>query len=195
MIKVGLTGNIGSGKTFVADLFKTLSIPVYNSDIEAKKFLFTLELKNKLISSLGDKIISNNEIDTKKLANSVFGNVEELNFLNSLIHPLVSEDIIKWCENYKRLNYVIIETAILFESGFEKFVDKTIIVTAPVETRIERVIKRDKCGIDEVKKRMISQWDELLKIKLADFKIINDGQKEVMPQVQEIHEYLLKSSE
>ncbi len=194
MIKVGLTGNIGSGKTMVTDLFKKMSVPIYNSDIEAKKFLYYPEIKIKLIDRFSEKIIDNNEVDTKVLSNIVFDNSEELNFLNSLIHPLVAEDFEKWCIFHKNKNYIIIETAILFESGFDKLVDFSIVVTAPLEIRLQRILNRDNCEVDQIQKRMKNQWDELIKVKLADFEITNDGQKALTPQISKIHKILQNNS-
>jgi len=192
MIKVGLTGNIGSGKTYVSEIFKTISVPVYNSDYEAKKFLTHTQVKTDLFNHFGEKIITNYELDIKKLASIVFVNSNELNYLNNLIHPLVAEDFEKWCITNKKSSYVIIETAILFESGFNKLVDKTIVVTAPLEIRLERIINRDKCRIEEVRMKMKNQWDEQIKVKLADFEIVNDGHKDIRSQILEIHEHFLK---
>jgi len=194
MIKVGLTGNIGSGKTMVTDLFKKMSVPIYNSDIEAKKFLYYPEIKIKLIDRFSEKIIDNNEVDTKVLSNIVFDNSEELNFLNSLIHSLVADDFEKWCIFHKNKNYIIIETAILFESGFDKLVDFSIVVTAPLEIRLQRILNRDNCEVDQIQKRMKNQWDELTKVKLADFEITNDGQKALTPQISKIHKILQNNS-
>lgn len=193
MIKVGLTGNIGSGKTTVSEIFDNLGIPVYNSDTEAKKFLSYTDVVSKLINRFGDRILTNSKIDNKKIAGIVFNDNESLEFLNQLIHPLVAYDFNKWCDLNQNKSYVIIESAILYESGFDKFVNKVIFVSAPEEIRIKRIVNRDNCDVDEVKKRISKQWDESIKIKLADYNIINDGKKELFPQVIEIHNILTGS--
>lgn len=193
MKKIGLTGNIGSGKTTVARIFSTLGIPVYHADIEAKKILNHIDVINILTEKFGSKIITNHLIDKTKLANIVFSDKESLNYLNKLIHPLVKEDFDNWCIVQSVNNkYIIHEAAILFESNFYQYVDKTIIVTAPHNIRIERVISRDHISKEEVLTRMANQWDEEKKTELSDYIIINDNMQFVIPQVIDIHHKILK---
>lgn len=192
MIKIGLTGNIGSGKSTIAKIFSLLQIPVYNADDEAKKFLSNQFVISELINKFGSNILADNKIDNKKLAAIVFNNKDYLIFLNQLIHPLVKTDFNNWCNSLPdSCKYVIMEAAILFESGFDKYVDKIIMVTAPQEIRIERIIKRDNSTREEILKRMANQWDEDKKTNLADFLITNDDNSLLIPQVIEINKKII----
>ncbi len=190
MIKIGLTGNIGSGKSTVARVFKVLGVPVYHSDEKAKEFLFTDEVKEKLMTKFGTSIFKGIEIDRKKLANIVFNDKEALDFLNSLIHPLVRKGFGDWCNLNNNVPYVIQEAAIMFESGFYKLFDKTIVVSCPEEIAIERVTKRDRVNELTVKERMKNQWDQEKKKELSDFIIYNDNEQLIIPQVLQIHKEL-----
>jgi dephospho-CoA kinase len=190
MIKVGLTGNIGSGKSTVARIFEILSVPVYHADKEAKKFLSKPEVKQELKNEFGKTIFSGIEIDRKKLAEIVFNNKKSLNFLNSIIHPLVRTDFEDWCSNHSKAAYVIQEAAILFESGFNKFFDKTIVVSCPEEIAVKRVMERDSATEKEVVERMKNQWAQERKIQLADFIIENDNNSFVINQVLKIDKAL-----
>jgi dephospho-CoA kinase len=190
MIKVGLTGNIGSGKSTVARIFEIIGVPVYQADKEAKKFLSKPEVKKELKKEFGQAIFSGIEIDRKKLAEIVFNTKKSLNFLNSIIHPLVRKDFEDWCSNYSEEPYIIQEAAILFESGFYKFFDKTIVVSCPKEIAVMRVMERDITTGREVKERIKNQWEQEKKINLADFIIINDNEQLVIPQVLQIHKEL-----
>lgn len=195
MLKIGLTGNIGSGKSTVAKIFNILEIPIYHADIEAKKFLTDQTVIQALINKFGFKILTDNKIDNKKLAAIVFNNKDYLIFLNQLIHPLVKTDFNNWCNSLPdSCKYVIMEAAILFESGFDKYVDKIIMVTAPQEIRIERIIKRDNSTREEILKRMANQWDEDKKTNLADFLITNDDNSLLIPQVIEINKKIIIST-
>lgn len=188
MLKIGLTGNIGSGKSTIAKIFNILEIPIYHADIEAKKFLTDQTVIQALINKFGFKILTDNKIDNKKLAAIVFDNKDSLTFLNQLIHPLVKADFDNWCNSISdNCEFIIMEAAILFESGFDKYVDKTIMVTAPQEVRIERIRKRDNSTQTEILKRMENQWEEDKKTKLADFLINNNAEELLIPQVIEIH--------
>lgn len=192
MLKIGLTGNIGSGKSTVAKIFKILGIPVYHSDIEAKKFLTDKTVMQELTNRFGTEIVTESKIDNKKLASIVFKENDSLIFLNNLIHPLVKEDFENWCNTVSATNkYIIQEAAILFESNFDKYVDKTILVIAPENIRLERVIKRDSISKEEVLKRMANQWDEGRKAKLADFLINNNDTELLIPQLIEIHNKII----
>ena len=192
MLKIGLTGNIGSGKSTVAKIIKILGIPVYHSDIEAKKFLTDKTVMRELTNRFGTEIVTESKIDNKKLASIVFKENDSLIFLNNLIHPLVKEDFENWCNTVSPTNkYIIQEAAILFESNFDKYVDKTILVIAPENIRLERVIKRDSISKEEVLKRMANQWDEERKVKLADFLINNNDKELLIPQLIEIHKKII----
>jgi dephospho-CoA kinase len=192
MIKVGLTGNMGAGKTLVAGIFNVLGVPVYQADKEAKKFLDSNEIIKKLTDRFGIDILIDQKPDRKKLASIVFNDQKALFFLNSLIHPLVREDLNKWFDKNRTHSYVIHEAAILFESGFYHDFDKIITVTTPKELSIQRLIERDKTNITEIEKKMQYQWSQERKVELSDFIIVNDENHLIIPQVLEIHKILKK---
>lgn len=194
MLKIGLTGNIGSGKSIIAKIFALMQIPVYHADDEAKKFLTDNIVIKQLTNKFGSNILTDNKIDNRKLAAIVFNNKESLIFLNQLIHPMVKTDFEKWCNSLSdSCQYAIMEAAILFESGFDKYVDKIIMVTAPEEIRIERIIRRDNSTREEILKRMANQWEEDKKIKLSDFLINNDDISLLIPKVIEINKKIIIS--
>lgn len=191
MIKVGLTGNIGSGKSTVARVFQVLKTPVYHADDEAKKILDSRDIISKLINIYSNDILdTDGKVDRKKLARIIFNDQNEVNKLNRIIHPLIEKDFEQWVKKHKDIKYLIHEAAILFESGFDKLFDKIIFVSAPKETRIQRIIKRDNISRDEVLKRMQFQQDEKEKIPLSDFVINNDDSQPIIPQVLKIHQNL-----
>lgn len=191
MIKVGLTGGIGSGKTTVAKIFELLEIPVYYSDIEAKKLLNEdKQIQEAIIRSFGQVYLSK-KINNKKLASIVFNDENKLQTLNNIVHPAVNNHFDKWVDEHSAYKYIIKEAAILFESGSHKNVDKIITVTAPFEIKIERVCKRDNISEKEVLARIDKQWSDEEKIKLSDFLIHNDNQNMIIPQIIEIHQKLI----
>jgi dephospho-CoA kinase len=188
MIKVALTGNLGSGKSTVAEVFIVLGVPVYHADQEAKKFLMQEGVIRQLVDTFGEDILTKEwQIDRKKLATIVFKNKAALNFLNGLIHPLVKHDLHQWMDKHKHQPYVLQEAAIVFESGFYKDFDRIIVVTCPVEVAIQRVMLRDGVSESDVRSRMQNQWPQEDKIKQADFVINNGGDELVIPQVLKIH--------
>jgi dephospho-CoA kinase len=193
MLKVGLTGNIGSGKTLVAGIFKTFTVPVFDADGEAKAILQSVEMLGKLRSLFGEIIFENGAINRKVLAEIVFGDSEKLNQLNALIHPKVRERFDNWVHQHQRSPYIIYEAAILIETGFYKQLDRIIIVTADEELRINRVMQRDKVAREMVHRRMDRQWDETKKIPFADF-IIQNNNNRLIPQALNIHETLIGSA-
>ncbi len=191
MIKVGLTGNIGTGKSTVAKIFGSLGIPVYHADLEAKKMLETAAVKSKLLEKFGVDIFNQANVDRKKLANLVFDNPQKLKVLNSIIHPLVQKDLERFFSQKKNHPYVIQEAAILFESGFDKNFDKIILITSLKKLATKRVLDRDNIGSLEVEQRRSNQWSQEKKISLADFIIENNEKDMLIPQVLKIHEILL----
>ncbi|MCB0804419.1 MAG: dephospho-CoA kinase [Bacteroidales bacterium] len=190
MIKVGLTGNIGSGKTTVSKIFEVLGVPVYQADKEAKKMLKKEDVILQLAREFGQEIISANQIDRKKLASIVFTDKEKLHLLNSIIHPLVKADLHDWMVSMSDEPYIVQEAAILFESGFYKDFEKNIMVYCPDEMAIKRVIKRDGTSEEQVRQRMRNQWESHRKIDLSDYVIMNDESQLLIPQVLYIHEEL-----
>ncbi|MBM3436593.1 MAG: dephospho-CoA kinase, partial [Bacteroidetes bacterium] len=160
MIRVALTGNIGTGKSTVCRIFESLGVPVYHADEEAKKFLSEKGVRETLIEKFGGKIKTGNEISRKKLAEKVFKDDQALEFLNSIIHPLVKNDLKGWIAKHQNHQYIIQEAAILFESGFDKEFDKIITVISPPGLAMQRVLARDKISVSDVKMRMDRQWDQ-----------------------------------
>ncbi len=192
MIRVGVTGNIGSGKTTICKIFKQLGIPVYYADERGKYFLDKPAVKNQVINALGDGILDREGgINRQKLAARVFNNQDELNQLNAIIHPLIREDFMRWSAEQTARPYVIQEAAILIESGQHIHLDKIILVKAPEDIRIQRVCDRDQTDADLVRQRAIHQMPEDEKTRFADYIIHNDGKQALIPQVNLIHKSLL----
>jgi dephospho-CoA kinase len=192
MIKAGLTGNIGSGKSMVSRIFETLGVPVFHSDEVAKKFLDKGTIQQSVRKKFGEIVFSAGTVDRKKLASIVFEDTDALAWLNSLIHPKVKQELNNWFDLHASYKYVIEEAAILFESGFYKEFDKIITVSAPVELCITRVSIRDGLDAKEVKKRMQNQWSQEAKIERSHYVILNDENRLVIPQVMSIHSELIK---
>lgn len=186
MIKVGLTGGIGSGKTTIAKVFEMLNIPVYNADDAAKRLMNTNEkLKAAIIEHFGEHSYANGELDRKYIASIVFNNKEKLDLLNSLTHPVTIGDAEDWM-NKQNAPYIIKEAALLFESGAAERLNYVIGVYAPQHIRVKRVMERDNLSAEEVMKRISRQIDEEMKMKLCNFIITNNEQQLVMPQVLEL---------
>lgn len=192
MFIIGLTGGIGSGKTIVSEVFKSIGISVYNSDIEAKKIMNTDSyIINKLKIIFGNNIYNtNNQLDRKKLANLIFNNKDKLNTLNSIVHPAVKKHFQNWIIK-QNSPYVIKETAILFESGIYKDVDKIITVLSPLSLRIKRLILRDNSNKKEIMERVKNQLNDEYKIKNSDFLLNNNEEELILPQILLIHNNLL----
>lgn len=182
---IGLTGGIGSGKTTIARLFEAENIPVYIADIEAKKIMQFPETIDQIRNYFGNKAIVNNQVNTKYLSQIVFDNPKELEKLNAIIHPMVKIHFEEWLKKQKS-QFVIKESAILFESGSFKYCDKIITVIAAEETRIARVILRDKLSKEEVKQRMKNQWSDTKKISMSDYVIENENMTLTKNQFDEI---------
>ncbi len=194
MVIVGLTGGIGSGKSYVASIFRNLNVPVYNSDIEAKKIMDNSDIvRSKLIEKFGQNVIDNNIINRKYLASQVFSNVNNLNWLNNLVHPLVNQHFNNWAQTQQNTRYVIKEAAILIESGWYQNCDIVIAVTAPVQTRIERVMARDKITRLQVIERIKNQIDDNERFKYCQYIINNDGLNNIPKQVEQIHKNILNN--
>ena len=190
MIRVGLTGGIGSGKSTVARILETLGIPVYYADDAAKQIMNTDEgLKQEIRKHFGDASYVDDRLDRKYLAGIVFKNAEKLELLNSLIHPVTIRHSEDWFSRQKA-PYAVREAALLLESGASARLNFIIGVYAPQALRIQRVIKRDGLSVEEIKSRMSRQINEEMKMKLCDAVIRNDEQELVIPQVLEVDERL-----
>lgn len=183
MLKIGITGGMGSGKSTVAKVFETLGIPVYYADDAAKRILNeNEELKAKIINHFGQDAYNENGLNRSYLASIVFNDREKLDLLNSLTHPLTIADANEWFEKQKS-PYAIKEAALLFESGAAEGIDYIIGVDAPRAIRIRRIMQRDQLTASEIEKRFSKQLQDDIKMKLCDFVIKNDEQQLVIPQV------------
>lgn len=197
MLKVGITGGIGSGKTTVCKLFEQLGVPVYYAD-ERAKYLMQHEhyLIDLIKKNFGSDVYDNGgALNRKLLAEKVFNNPEKLRVLNSLVHPAVFRDTERFVEEQqvKNLPYAMKEAALLVETGSYKNLDKLIVVTAPLEVRLQRVSQRDSAATEEILSRIRNQLPEEEKLKLADYIITNDKDIEhLKQQVLNIHEQLLE---
>lgn len=184
---IGLTGGIGSGKTTVANMFKELGVPVYIADEEARRLSNNSSvIKKRLIKLLGNAAYLDGELNRKFIADIIFSDPNLLKKVNAIIHPKVASHFKKWVGRQAG-NYCIKEAAVLFENGGNKDCYLTILVTAPKETRIKRILNRDTISLGEIEKRMSNQWTDEVKIKLADIIIENTDLKKTQKQVEKIH--------
>jgi dephospho-CoA kinase len=191
---VGLTGGIGSGKTTVANFFAEQGVPVYIADVEAKKLQNESKTVIEQITALfGPDAYKDGILDRKFVSGKVFNDPEKLEALNNIVHPQVVLHFDRWKENQDS-DYIIYEAAILFEKGGYKKCDYTILVVADHETKIDRLKKRDKSEISEIKARMDHQWSDEKKLNLADFVIENKDLADTRREVVRIHQILLKTS-
>ena len=191
MLKIGITGGIGSGKSTVARVFEVLGIPVYYADEAAKHLMNEDEaLKEKIKTSFGEDAYKEDKLDRKFLSSIVFNNPEKLALLNALVHPATLADAARWMQK-QSTPYSIKEAALIFESGAQEQLDYVIGVTAPAPLRIQRTMQRDGLTREEVIARIDKQMDETIKMKLCNFVIKNDEQQMLLPQVIAVHEKLL----
>lgn len=190
MKKIGITGNIGSGKSFVCKMFENLGIPVFYSDDETKKLYLVPSVKTLIINRFGNEVyFEDGTLNRKLLSYHLFKNEEAMKFIESVLYPALNQHFDEWCEQ-QTTPYVLYESAILFEKNYEKFFDKIIFVSAAESIRLQRVMKRDDCSEENVRSRMRLQLNEETKISRADFVIYNDGIKAVEPQVEAINKLL-----
>ncbi|HTF03725.1 MAG TPA: dephospho-CoA kinase [Bacteroidia bacterium] len=188
MKKIGLTGGIGSGKSFVAEIFRHLGVPVFSSDDAGRDLQNSdPEVQAAMRKLLGDVFLPDGTLDRQKVAGIVFNDPEKLKQLNEIVHPAVGKAFGKFCVVHAHAKFVIKEAAIIFEAGIDKHLDGTILVTAPDAVRIQRVMKRDGISEDEVRARMARQWPDMKKLPLAKWKITNDGKAPLLKQVLKIN--------
>ena len=183
---IGLTGGIGSGKTTIANYFHELGIPVYIADEEGRKITESPEILKSIKSIFGEKVIDNEKLNRQKVSQIVFENPEKLKQLNAIIHPEVKKHFKNWLLQQANSPFVVKEAAILFESGSYKECDLIITVVAPLELRIERVMKRDLVTREEVLKRINNQWTDAKRIEKSNFIIENTNINQAKLQVDEI---------
>jgi len=194
MLKIGLTGGIGSGKSTVARIFEVLSIPVYYADEAARRLMNEhQELKNQIRELFGEAAYIDGQLNRAYIGGTVFSDAGKLARLNAIVHPKTREDAAAWMRK-QHASYAIKEAALIFEAGLETGLDQVIGVTAPVELRIARVMKRDGVSREKVLERMNRQMDEKEKMKRCDFIIENDERTPLLPQVLKIHDTLMKKS-
>lgn len=198
MLRIGITGGIGTGKSFVCNLFQYLGIPVYDADLRAKQLVNESEsVQQKIREAFGpESFTQTGEYNRKFIGTKIFQHPEMKQMLEQIIHPAVREDTLRWFERNekKHLPYVLKEAALLFESGSYADLDKIIVVDAPMELRIERIKQRDGLTENEIISRMNSQWPQEVKLRRADYVINNDGKSSLIPKVWAIHHVLLKHS-
>lgn len=186
---IGITGGIGSGKTTVCGIFAELGVAIYNADERAKAVMIENgELRGAVKAKFGDEAYNQDgTLNRPYLAERVFRSKKELAALNGLVHPAVARDFTEWSAKHGKDRYVIKEAAILFESGAYKLVQESVLVTAPKEMRVQRVVQRDGATEEEVIARMDNQWPEEQKAELANHIVVNDGRHLLIPQVLELH--------
>lgn len=187
MLKVGITGGIGSGKSTVAKIFSSLGIPVYDADRAAKRLVLTdLDMRKKIIENFGSESYINGQYNRRYISQIVFNNKQKLDLLNQIIHPATIRDANRWFLT-QNAPYALKEAALIFESNSQKHLDYVIGVYAPEEIRIQRTIEREGISADEVKARINKQMDENEKMNLCDYVIDNSGSVSVITQALEVH--------
>lgn len=188
MMKVGLTGGIGSGKSYITKEFASLGVPIYYTDDEARKLMIQDPIKSLIIKHFGKESFIDDKLNKKYITSLIFNDQVKLKLLNSIVHPPTILHSLEWCEKQKS-PYVIMESALIFESGLSESLDKIIGVYAPKELRIERVMNRDDITEEEVIKKMDKQMNDDKKLILCDYIIINDG-REIKSQIEYLHNLL-----
>lgn len=189
---IGLTGGIGSGKSTIAGIFKTLGVPVYNSDERAKELYFNTEIKKKVIELLGnDAYKDETTLNKKFIGRKIFSDKELLTKLNAIIHPAVGKDFEEFKKIHTKEKYIVKESALLIEAGLLKTVDKLLVVTSNEILRTDRLKKRDGLNKEEISNIIAKQLPDAEKIKKADWVIENNEQELLIPQVLKIHKSLL----
>ena len=195
--RIGISGNIGSGKSYVCKIFNQLGISTFHSDEETKKLYFLPDVKREIIGRFGEEVyFADGSLNKKLLSYHLFQNPEALKFIEALLYPKLNQVFDEWCEQQPS-EYVLFESAILFEKNFDKQFDKIIFVSAPENVRLQRAMERDKCNEENVRSRMRLQWDEETKKSKSDYIINNDGAEDIMPQIVKINSEIqnLKISE
>jgi len=194
MLRIGITGGIGSGKSTVARIFEVLGVPVYYADDGARRLMNEdADIKEQMILHFGNEAYEGNKLNRSYIASLVFNNKEKLDLLNSIVHPATIRDSENWM-NQQKTPYALKEAALIFESGAQQWLDYVIGVEAPAPLRIHRAMKRDGISRSEVTARMIRQIQETIKMRLCNFIIINDEQNLLIPQVITLHNRLLELS-
>lgn len=193
MLRIGITGGIGSGKSTAAGIFRTLDVPVYEADQRARVLMEqSPSVMDGIRRLFGWDIFSEEgKLNRASIAGQVFKDKEKLDALNNIVHPAVKKDFNKWIDSVENTPYCLYEAAILVETGGYSELDRLITVIAPEELRIQRVVDRDGVKESQVRSRMANQFSDREKVRVSDYLIINDGEHLLIPQVLEIHRHLL----
>lgn len=194
MVRIGITGGIGSGKSYVSQLLKERGIPVYDSDREAKRLMCTDEtIREGLVELLGKEVyLPDGGLNKSMVAHYLFAKADNAIRINALVHPVVEADFRHWVCKHVEKAVVALESAILFESGFDDVVDFVVMVYAPVEVRMHRVLERDTTTKEQVRRRMAAQLDDRIKCIRSDYVIVNDGIRALPPQLDNLQKTLEK---
>lgn len=195
MLKIGITGGIASGKTTVTRLFDILNIPIYYADDRAKILMINNhEIVDALTHKFGEEVYINGELNKELLRSKIFNDPTSKSFIDGVVHPVVHKDSEIWFNTQKNVPYAIKEAALLIESDGHLDMDKLIVVYTPLEKRIDRLMKRDHISREDALKRIASQMDDNIKLRLADYIILNDGEHSLVEQVLAIHCELSKNN-
>lgn len=195
MIKLGITGGIGSGKSYVSHLLRAKGIEVYDTDSEAKRLTLSHpQIRQELTALLGKDVYQNNILNKPLLANYLFACKENAQRINAIIHPRVYDDFVSWARMKEKAgaSMVGMESAILFESGFNRAVDKVLFVYAPLDVRIRRAMERDKSTEEQVRVRMLAQASDEENRRKSDFLLINDGVRPLESQLEQLLQVLIQ---
>ena len=193
MIKFAITGGIGSGKSYVSSLLEERGIPIYNADLESKRLTVQDEgIRKELVALLGEDIYQGATLNKPLLASYLFANSDNAVKVNSIIHPRVKDDFRRWVESQKDVPLVGLESAILYESGFDDVVDQVVMVYAPEAVRLQRTMKRDNATEEQVRARMSAQMDDEEKRSKAGFVLMNDGIMPLDVQLDDLVRFLKK---
>lgn len=191
MIKIGITGGIGSGKSYVSHLLEDMNIPVYNADNEAKRLTVSEEgIRSELVALLGHEVYKDGTLNKSLLASYLFADPAHAARVNAIIHPRVKQDFAAWVQRQEGCKVTAMESAILYEAGFEDTVDVVMMVYAPVDLRVQRAMYRDGATEEQVRARMAAQMDDEEKRRRARFTVVNDGVQPLIPQLTRIIEQL-----
>ena len=187
MIRIGITGGIGSGKTYVCQLFQQRGIPIYQCDDEAKRLMTESPLiRRRITQLLGTEAYSSSGLNKPIIARYLFADPSHAERINRIVHPVVRQDFLQWTEQQQDAPIVVQECALLFESGFQDTVDVTVEVYAPLHLRLQRAVQRDQATPEQIQARMAQQMDEEEKRQRADFCILNDGTTDLDAQIDQL---------
>ena len=193
MIKIAITGGIGSGKSYISALLEERGIPVYNADNESKRLTtFDEGIRNGLTDLLGPEVYQDGMLNKPLLASYLFASPNNTFKVNAIIHPRVKEDFLRWIEEHSHCEVIGLESAILYESGFDDVVDRVLMVYAPETLRVERAMKRDGISEAQIRLRMASQMDDEVNRLKADWVVMNDGSISLDEQLDALMEHLKK---